>query len=85
MANLHTKIIESMKEVPSAEWNRLASDVTFSYEWMKTIEEGKLGKLLPQHILIYDADRLIGICPGFIQREDIYYSVDAHAPIHIFV
>lgn len=73
---IHTRTIDTITAIPAEQWNQLCTDVYFSHEWLKTLEEVPLGRIKPQHILVYDGSRLIAILPGFVQSEDFFTSLD---------
>jgi uncharacterized protein len=68
------RVVESLRDVPRDAWNGLVGDdgsPFLEWDWLATLEEtGAVGSdtgWLPQHLTLWDDERLVGACPLYVK------------------
>ena len=81
---LQVKVIESLQEVNPAEWDALVGDASpfLEWGWLSSMEESrcvvpKTG-WQPQHLAVYDGQRLIAACPLYLKGHSMGEFVFDH-------
>jgi len=70
---LHTSVVNSIHEIPSADWNRISGTghPFLRHEFLSALEtHGCVGAAqgwIPQHILAFDGTELVGITPLYLK------------------
>jgi uncharacterized protein len=59
------KILNSINEIPQAEWDALFGDLPEGYGFYKTLEESGLKEFSLYYAVLYQESRLAAICPLF--------------------
>ncbi len=85
MSGLQVKILNSLQEVGRDEWDALVADGSpfLEWDWLACLEESQcvLAKTgwQPQHLTVYDNDRLIAACPMYLKGHSMGEFVFDHA------
>ncbi len=85
MSGLQVKILNSLQEVGRDEWDALVADGSpfLEWDWLACLEESQcvLAKTgwQPQHLTVYDDDRLIAACPMYLKGHSMGEFVFDHA------
>jgi len=68
---------DSIVEIDSQTWNRLAGDVFSSHDWLRTVEQTFIGEVRYRYCLIYERESLVGaaICQIW-ERSDRVFDLD---------
>jgi predicted N-acyltransferase len=67
------RVVDALRAVPRDAWNALVGDGSpfLEWEWLVSLEEaGAVGDesgWLPQHLTLWDGDRLVGACPLYVK------------------
>ena len=70
---MHCTVVDSLNQVPEREWDRLAgaNNPFTKHAFLSALEQhGCLGDTYgwwPQHLLVYDAERLVGAAPMYLK------------------
>jgi len=84
------RVLASVREVPAAAWDALvAGDSPFlEWQWLAALEEGQsVGERtgwLPQHLTLWEGDRLLGACPLYVKGNSHGEFVFDHAWAHAY-
>ncbi len=74
---LTTRVLGAMREVSGAAWNALVADDSpfVAWEFLSTVEDsgaaGRATGWLPQHLTVWDGDRLVGACPLYVKSHSM--------------
>ena len=85
MSRLQVKILNSLQEVGRDEWDALVADGSpfLEWDWLACLEESQcvLAKTgwQPQHLTVYDDERLIAACPMYLKGHSMGEFVFDHA------
>ena len=85
MSGLQVKILNSLQEVGRDEWDALVADGSpfLEWDWLACLEESQcvLAKTgwQPQHLTVYDDERLIAACPMYLKGHSMGEFVFDHA------
>lgn len=63
---LTSKIVNSIKDIPQDDWERLFSGQIESFGFYKTAEETDIGPFQLYYLLVYREERIIAIAPVFL-------------------
>jgi len=78
------RVLERIAEVAPAAWNALVRDESpfLEWEWLASLEDaGAVGRdtgWLPQHLTLWDGDRLVGACPLYVKGHSMGEFVFDH-------
>ncbi len=78
------RVLDSVRDVPREAWDALVADESpfLEWEWLAALEEGKtVGRetgWLPQHLTLWDGDRLVGACPLYLKAHSMGEFVFDH-------
>lgn len=67
------RILDSLRDVPREAWDGLVADESpfLEWEWLAALEAGgSVGRRtgwLPQHLSLWDGERLVGACPLYVK------------------
>ena len=79
------RVVGSLRDVPRDAWDALVGDGSpfLEWEWLVTLEDaGAVGGdtgWLPQHLTLWDGDRLVGACPLYVKGHSQGEFVFDHA------
>ena len=79
------RVVGSLRDVPRDAWDALVGDGSpfVEWEWLVTLEDaGAVGGdtgWLPQHLTLWDGDRLVGACPLYVKGHSQGEFVFDHA------
>lgn len=79
------RVVGSLRDVPRDAWDALVGDGSpfLEWEWLVTLEDaGAVGGdtgWLPQHLTLWDDDRLVGACPLYVKGHSQGEFVFDHA------
>ena len=65
--------LDALREVPRDAWNALVGDGSpfLEWDWLSALEESGAvdpeGGWLPQHLTVWEGDRLVGACPTYLK------------------
>jgi len=85
MSGLQVKILNSLQKVGRDEWDALVADGSpfLEWDWLACLEESQcvLAKTgwQPQHLTVYDDERLIAACPMYLKGHSMGEFVFDHA------
>ena len=71
------RVLESVREAPREAWDALVAGGSpfLEWQWLAAHEEGQtVGRKagwLPQHLTLWDADRLVGACPLYVKGHSM--------------
>jgi len=69
------RVLETVREVSSEAWDALVADESpfLEWQWLAALEAGEsVGKRtgwLPQHLTLWDGERLVGACPLYVKAH----------------
>jgi predicted N-acyltransferase len=78
------RVLESVRDVPREAWDTLVADASpfLEWHWLAAHEEGEtVGRKtgwLPQHLTLWDDDRLVGACPLYVKGHSMGEFVFDH-------
>ncbi|MDD4894973.1 MAG: GNAT family N-acetyltransferase, partial [Candidatus Omnitrophica bacterium] len=76
MGEIKYKVIDSINEIPQAEWERLFPDTIEGYPFYKTVEEAHLEGFSFHYLLLYEKGALSLIAPLFITEFDLAIAAE---------
>ena len=88
--SMQCKIIGAMDEITRSQWNGLSgTDIPFlSHEFLSALEHhhcvGEATGWIPQHLLLFDGDTLIGAVPQYLKTNSYGELVFDHAWEHAY-
>lgn len=63
----------SVHTVDAEQWNlvvaRAGGSVFHTWEWLAAFEDAPPGRFEPRHLLAYDGDHLVGVCPAYVVHD----------------
>jgi len=71
------RVLEAVRDVPREAWDALVGDESpfLEWEWLAALEAGKTVTRetgwLPQHLALFDGDRLVGACPLYVKAHSM--------------
>jgi len=71
------RVLGSMRDVPAAAWDALVGDGSpfLEWRWLATVEDAGAATRetgwLPQHLTLWDGDRLVGACPLYVKGHSL--------------
>ncbi|GAA3017059.1 GNAT family N-acetyltransferase [Streptosporangium longisporum] len=65
--------------------NRCAGAIFYAWEWLAAFEESPPGVFEPAHLLAYDGEDLVGVCPAYLVHHcpRLEYALTLGAPIDL--
>jgi predicted N-acyltransferase len=82
---LQVKVIQGMGEVDRGAWDALVGDGSpfLEWDWLACMEEARCvtsrGGWQPQHLTVYDGDRLIAACPMYLKGHSMGEFIFDHS------
>jgi predicted N-acyltransferase len=79
------RVLERIRDVPPDAWNALVGDGSpfLEWEWLASLEEAGTVRpevgWLPQHLTLWEGDRLVGACPMYVKGDCMGEFVFDHA------
>jgi hypothetical protein len=79
------RVLATVREVTAAAWDALVADESpfLEWEWLAALEAGEaVGRRngwLPQHLTLWDGERLVGACPLYVKAHSHGEFVFDHA------
>jgi hypothetical protein len=71
------RVLEAIRRVPREAWDALVADESpfLEWQWLAALEDaGTVGRergWLPQHLTLWDAERLVGACPLYLKAHSM--------------
>ncbi len=71
------RVVESIEAIPRDAWDALVADESpfLEWEWLAALEAGRTVTRqtgwLPQHLTLWDGDRLVGACPLYVKGHSM--------------
>jgi predicted N-acyltransferase len=81
---MEVRVLGSVSEVSREAWDALVGDESpfLEWEWLAALEEAKTVTRetgwLPQHLTLFDGDRLVGACPLYVKAHSMGEFVFDH-------
>lgn len=78
------RVLESVREVAREDWDGLVADASpfLEWRWLAALEEGgtvgRTAGWLPQHLTLWEDDRLVGACPLYVKGHSMGEFVFDH-------
>ncbi|WP_066369603.1 GNAT family N-acetyltransferase [Herbidospora mongoliensis] len=67
------ELVRSAADLKATDWNdvvhRAAGTIFHTWEWLTAFEEAPPGEFEAAHLLAYEGERLVGICPAYLVRQ----------------
>ncbi|MGW4213696.1 GNAT family N-acetyltransferase [Lentzea sp. NPDC004789] len=64
------EVVRGVADVDRHEWNEVVraggGTIFHAWEWLAAFEEAPPGVFEPLHVLAYDGERLVGVCPAYL-------------------
>jgi predicted N-acyltransferase len=85
---LRLRLLSGMRDVPPAVWDALVGDGSpfLEWAWLATLEDaGTVGAdtgWVPQHVTLWDGERLVGACPLYVKGHSAGEFVFDHEWAH---
>ncbi len=78
------RVLETVREVPRDAWDALVGDESpfLEWEWLAALEDGRTVRRetgwLPQHVTLWDDERLVGAAPLYVKSHSMGEFVFDH-------